>query len=126
MKKIFYKDILLGIHLVSMENGTNPITDPHHSLQMVTIKHPSKAIVKPHRHKPTKRTTDILQECLVVCKGKIKVDLFTPEGQLFEEIIVNTGEAFITINGGHGIHIIEDAEVYEIKNGPFAEDKELL
>lgn len=126
MDQIYYKDTLLAIHIQNLAEGSNPVTLPDHHLQMVTVKHPKGTTLKAHTHRPQKRVTSQLQECLVVCKGKIKVDLYSPEKTLFKKIIVNQGEAFITISGGHGIHILEDAEIFELKNGPFIDDKELI
>lgn len=109
-----------------MPVGSKPASDSSHSLQILTINQPKNATVKPHRHLPTKRHTLFLQECLIVKKGKIRIDLYGPTNQKVKSVFLKEGQAFITISGGHGVHFLEDSQVYEIKNGPFKDDKQLL
>lgn len=127
MKKIFYKNILIGIYVKRLEKGSVPITDANEFVQVVGLKHPKGAYLKAHMHKPRRRVTPRLQEGLVVRKGKIKIDLYTPKsGEKFKSITLKVGEMFLLLNGGYGIHILEDAELFEFKNGPFLEDKILI
>lgn len=127
MKKIFYKKTLIGIRVRRLQKGSVPITDPKESVQVVGLKHPKGAYLKAHAHKPRRRVTPCLQEGLIVRKGKIKIDLYTPESlEKFKSITLKAGEMFLLLNGGYGIHILEDAEMFEFKNGPFLEDKVLI
>jgi len=126
MDSIYYKKTLVGIRIKKMGKGTVPVTPPQEPLQMLTLKHPKGKYLLAHMHAPKKRTTTRLQECLVVKKGRIKIDLYSPDKKLFKKIFLNAGEAFILMNGGYGIHVIRDAEMMELKNGPFKEDKVLL
>lgn len=127
MEKIFYKNILIGIRVKKLAQGSVPITDPKESVQVVGLKHPKGVYLKAHAHKPRRRVTPHLQEGLVVRKGKIKIDLYVPEGwKKFKSITLKAGEIFLLLNGGYGIHILEDAEMFEFKNGPFLEDKILI
>lgn len=127
IKKIFYKKILIGIHVRELTQGSVPITDPEEFVQVVGLKHPKGAYLKAHIHKPKKRVTLRLQEGLLVRKGKINIDLYpTGEKKPWKRVMVKEGEMFLLLNGGIGIHIIEDAEMFEFKNGPFAEDKVLI
>lgn len=108
-------------------NGSMPITDPKELVQVVGLKHPRGAYLKAHAHKPRRRVTLRLQEGLVVRKGKIKIDLYAPETwKKFKSLVLKEGEMFLLLNGGYGIHMLEDAELFEFKNGPFLEDKILL
>ncbi len=74
-------------------------------------------------HKSVERVTQNLQECLVVIKGKMKIDLFASDNKFFKSIYVSAGQTVIFISGGHAVRILEDAELIEVKNGPFIEDK---
>ena len=67
-----------------------------------------------------------MQECIIVKKGKIRVDLYGPDKKMFKKVVLKTGDLLILLNGGYGIHILEDAEMIELKNGPFVEDKVLI
>lgn len=127
MEKVFYKNILIGIRVRKLPKGSVPITDERESLQIIGLKHTEGAYLKAHAHKPRRRITQRLQECLVVRKGKIKIDLYEPERwKKCKSVTLKAGEMFLLLNGGYGIHILEDAELFEFKNGPFLEDKILL
>lgn len=126
MEKIFYKDTLVAIKISSFPKGSTPLTDPYGPLQLVTLKHPKGAYLKAHMHKPKKRVTQKLQECLVVKKGKIKVNLYSPDKVKFKKIFLKEGQLLFMVNGGLGITVIADCEIMEFKNGPFVEDKVLI
>lgn len=123
---MFYKKKIVAIFLGRFPNGSIPQTDGKEPLQLVTLKHPKGKYLLAHAHKPTKRQTEKMQECLIVKKGKIKVDLYGPDKKMFRKLTMKTGDLLILLNCGIGIHILEDAEIIELKNGPFIEDKVLL
>lgn len=118
-----YKTKVIGIHIRAFKNGVTPTTKDTEALQVLTLKHKKGVFVKPHIHIPKKRITASLQECLVVRKGKIKIDLYTPDKQFLTSARVKAGEAFLFVSGGHAVTVLEDAEIFEIKNGPFKQDK---
>ena len=129
MDKIFYKNILIGIHITSLPSGSSPLTDGAEPLQIVSLKHPKGAYLKAHAHEQRKRVTQGLQEALIVKSGSASVDLYakTESGfQKFKTVDLKVGDVFILMNGGYGIHVTEDAEMIEVKNGPFVEDKILI
>lgn len=126
MEQIFHKKTLVGIRVSSFKAGTRPITKESEPLQLIALKHPRGAYLKAHYHAPKKRITSKLQECLIVRKGKIKIDLYDSRHRYIRALILKTGEAFILLNGGYGIHIQENAELIEVKNGPFKKDKVLI
>ena len=126
MEKINCKNLLIAIRVKRLKNGAVPLTDPLEPLQVLTHKRKKGKYTKAHIHTPKKRLTQTLQECLVVIKGKIKIDLFAPSNKFFKSIYVSAGEVVIFMNGGHAVHILEDTELIEVKNGPFVEDKVLI
>ena len=126
MEKITHNNVLIAIKINKIKNGVMSPTDPGEPLQIVTHKRSAGEITKPHAHAQKKRTTETLQECLVVIKGKIKIDFYGANKKFFKSIYLSSGETIIFISGGHGVHILEDSEIVEIKNGPFIEDKILI
>ena len=126
IEKIFYKKTLIGLRITDIQNGSVPLTDGKEPLQIVALKHPKGAYLKAHAHRPRKRVTASLQECLFVRKGKVKLDLYGPDKKLFKNLFLKAGQIFLLMRGGIGIHILENAELFEAKNGPFKEDKILL
>lgn len=126
MNNIFYKNKLIGFRLRFLSKGSVPITDGAEPLQVVTLKHPKGSYLKAHMHAPCKRQTTSLQECLIIKKGKVKLDLYGPDKKFVKFIYLSAGEMFLLMNGGIGINVIKDAEMIEVKNGPFKEDKVLI
>lgn len=126
MDKIFHKNVLVAICIRTLANGSIPITDGKEPLQLVTLKHLKGTYLKAHTHIPKKRITQKMQECLIVRRGKVKIDLYSPDRKIFKFIYLQPGDVFVLVNGGYGIHLIKDSELIEVKNGPFIEDKMLL
>jgi hypothetical protein len=126
VEKIISNNTVIAIRIKKLKNGVISLTDPNEPLQLVTHKRSSGECTKAHIHVPKRRITEKLQECLVVIKGKIKIDFYTPKKKYFKSIYLSAGETIIFMNGGHGVHILKDSEIIEIKNGPFIEDKILL
>lgn len=117
---------LIGIKISTMTAGSTPITSPNQPLQIVTLKHKKGTYLKAHLHIPKERKTKRLQECLFVKRGKVKIDLYTVSKKYIQSLFLKEGQIFLLIEGGYGIHIIEDCEMFEFKNGPFVEDKALI
>lgn len=126
MEKFFFQKTLVAVKFTKIHKGSNPLTDPDQPLQLVTLKHPQGSYLKAHMHTPKKRITLSLQECLIVKKGSIRLDLYSPTKILFKKTSLKEGQALILLNGGYGIHLVEDSELFEIKNGPFIVDKILI
>ncbi len=126
MEKIFYNDTLIAIRIQKFKNGLVPLTDPLESLQILSHKRKAGEYTIAHMHTPKNRVTQKLQECLVVIKGKIKIDLYALDKKFFKSIFLSAGQAVIFMNGGHGVHMVKESEIIEVKNGPFVEDKVLI
>ena len=123
MDKIFLAEKLVAIHLRSFPQGTSAVSSPEDALQVLTMKRKKGEVAKLHRHIPKKRVTETLQECLIVMRGEVRYDLFDADKRRFREVIVRAGEAMLTLGVAHEVHFLEDAEAYELKNGPHSEDK---
>ncbi len=126
INKVIYKKKLIGYKVSKIQKGTIPITDPKEYLQMVTLNHPRGTILKAHLHTPKKRITYQLQECLIVKKGKILISLFGQDKKFIKKLYLTQGQAFILFSGGIEIKMISNSEIFELKNGPFIEDKVLI
>ena len=53
--------------------------------------------------------------------GKIRVDFYSQEQVYLESRTLITGDVIFLIGAGHGIEILELAEIFEVKNGPYIE-----
>ena len=109
-----------------MSKGSIAHTDGKQSLELLTLKYPKGSHLKPHIHLSQKRITSHLQECFIVRKGRVRIDLYGPDKKFFKYVYLKAGELFIALAGGHGFHIMEDTEMVELKNGPFKDDKDFI
>lgn len=126
MDRIYLHNKLVAVRVRRFPDGTSPVSLPDGALQLLTIRRPSGHVVKAHRHVPQKRVTKMLQECLVVIRGKIRYDLFDAKGKCFKKVVVKAGEAMLVLGAGHAVHFLAPTLAYELKNGPFFEDKKFL
>lgn len=128
MDKIFLGKKLVAIHMrqFPQSEGTIPFSSHDGALQCMTMKRPKGHIAHAHRHIPKKRVTRLLQECLVVLKGKVRFDLFDRSKKCFRRVVVRPGEAMLILDVPHALHFLEDSLAFELKNGPYIDDKKLL
>lgn len=127
IEKVFLGEKLVAVHVRGFPDAkVMPISSEDGALQLMTMKRAKGDIAKAHRHIPKKRETNILQECLIVIKGSVRYDLFNEAGKCFKEVLLEAGEAMLILGVGHAVHFLEDSLVYELKNGPFIDDKEFI
>lgn len=108
--------------------GVTFFTPPDFSQQVGLLRHQKGYLIKPHTHKLIKRKIEITQEVLHIKKGSIKVYLYDEKGRAVESRILKKGDTILLAGGGHGIDILEDSLILEIKQGPYAgiDDKEYI
>ena len=76
--------------------------------------------IKPHVHNLIHRDVTLTQEVLIIKKGKVRVDYYDDNKNYLESTILNGGDIILLADGGHGFEMIEDSEIIEIKQGPYA------
>ena len=102
--------------------GINFFTPDEYSLQLAYMNRPTGYEIKPHLHCRVDRKTQLTQEVLVIRKGKLRVDFYNDEKVYLASRILNQGDVILLASGGHGFKAIEEVEVIEVKQGPFAKD----
>ena len=77
--------------------------------------------IPPHDHNPVARAIEWTQETLFIRKGKVRLDLYAPETREYlESHILQAGDVVLLAHGGHGFVMLEDSEIIEVKQGPYA------
>ncbi|PWT93229.1 MAG: hypothetical protein C5B55_04930 [Blastocatellia bacterium] len=89
------------------------------SFQFGLLAHAAGFVEPPHYHKPISRTISDLPQMLVVQRGVVAVQLFSDNGELLREIVLNAGDAIVLVHGVHAIRVIEDMQCISVKQGPF-------
>jgi len=76
--------------------------------------------IKPHNHIPFSRNIFYTKEVLFIKSGKIKIDIYNEDKVFFTSTELYAGDTILLAFGGHGIEVIEDSEIIEVKQGPYA------
>ncbi len=104
------------------EKDLDFLTEDSNSLQLAFMNHSSGTIIQSHYHNNIERCIPKTQEVLVIKSGKIRVDLYDDNQALFESKVLTGGDIMMFCSGGHGFEILEDVEMFEVKNGPYLGD----
>lgn len=113
---VFYKKITA--------QGVRFLTPPEYTLQLGLIEHSRGKIIKNHIHKQNiKYKVDTTQEFLYIEKGKVKVKFFSENWDLVDKVILGSGDFVLFVGAGHGLEVLEDCRIIEIKQGPYPGDK---
>jgi len=83
--------------------------------------------LKKHLHTQITRKTKGTQEIWIVMSGKIKVTFFDTDKVKISEKTLNKGDMSILFRGGHSLRCLKkNSIIYEIKNGPYKKNKDLI
>ena len=104
--------------------GINFFTPNDYSQQLAYMSHPKGKEIQPHVHKMIEREVLYTQETLFIRKGKLRVDFFSDDQNFLESRILVAGDVILLIKGGHGFKVLEDIEMFEVKQGPYAGDED--
>lgn len=101
-------------------DGIHFFTPDSYSQQLGYMNRPKGYVIEPHLHNQVKREIFYTSEVLYIKKGVVQVDFYTNEKKYFCTEILSKGDVILLIEGGHGFVILEDSEIIEIKQGPYA------
>ena len=106
------------------EPGIHFFTPDDLSQQLAYMRHPAGKIIAPHVHNPVPREVQFTQEVLVLMKGRLRVDFYTYEQSYLESWELEAGDVILLATGGHGFEVLEEVEMFEVKQGPYAGDED--
>ena len=101
-------------------NGIKFFTPDDFSQQLAYMSHLKGKVIEPHVHNPVKREVHFTKEVLFIRKGKLRVDFYDDSRNYLESRILETGDVLLLASGGHGFEALEDLEMFEVKQGPYA------
>lgn len=113
--------IALIIYKDYKQDGIRFLSPNEYSLQMGYMTRPKGYQVLPHIHNPVHRNTIGTQEVLFIKKGEIRIDFYSFEQSFLESRKLSAGDIILLAGAGHGIEVLQEAEIIEVKNGPFIE-----
>jgi hypothetical protein len=100
-------------------DGTKFFTPNSSALQLGFMKRPKNYQVISHFHNPISRTLLFTQEFLIVKSGLIQLKIFNNSKKIISTLKLNAGDMVLLFSGGHGLEMLEDSEIIEVKNGPY-------
>ncbi|WP_345993131.1 hypothetical protein [Sulfurimonas sp. HSL-1716] len=106
------------------KEGMQFFTPDEYSQQLAYMSHKKGKKIDAHVHNKVSRDVQLTQEVLVIRKGKLRVDFYTQGKVYLESRILETGDVILLASGGHGFEVLEDLEMIEIKQGPYAGDND--
>jgi hypothetical protein len=128
MEQIFdeYRMIAIIVYADYQAEGIEFFTPHNFSQQLASMHRPKGYKISAHVHKPVPRSVKYTQETLFVKKGKVKINFFDEHKNYLENRVLQTGDVILLVSGGHDFEMLEDTQMIEVKQGPYAgeDDKE--
>lgn len=93
---------------------------PEFSQQLGYLPHKQGHVIQAHFHRRVQREITLTQEVLIIRKGRVSVDLFTVDRHYITTRELGEGDIIYLCSGGHGFKILEEAEIVEVKQGPYS------
>ena len=128
IEQLVYKNVLLAIIIKNnfRQSGIEFFTPSEFSQQLGYMNRPKGYVIEPHIHKHVERTVVLTQEVLLIKSGKVRIDFYDNDQTYVDERTVSKGDVILLAAGGHGFEILEDAEIIEIKQGPYVADADKI
>ena len=102
------------------EEGIHFFTPNDFSQQLAYMSHKKGKIIQPHVHNPVVRKVTYTLEVLFLKRGRLRVDFYDDEQNYLKSTELKTGDTILLARGGHGFEVLEDIEMLEVKQGPYA------
>lgn len=104
------------------EKGIHFFTPPDFSQQIAFMRHPLGKTIDAHVHNPVARDVRTTQEVLFIRRGALRVDFYSAGREYVGSRVLRAGDAILLAGGGHGFEVLEEIEMIEVKQGPYAGD----
>jgi len=119
---IVHKEELLSIIIRAdyKSEGIEFFTPGKFSQQLAYMNRQKNYVIPPHVHNIVQRGVNLTQEVLLIKSGKVRVDYYDNDRNYLESRILYRGDVVLLAYGGHGFEMLEDSEMIEVKQGPYA------
>lgn len=124
IEKIENKGQLLALIIRASfrQPGIHFFTPGEFSQQLAFMNHPTGKKIDPHVHNAVHREVTFTQEVLFLRQGRLRVDFYDDDRNYLESRILESGDVILLASGGHGFEALEEIEMIEVKQGPYAGD----
>ena len=104
--------------------GVDFITPSEYSQQVAYMHHLTGKVIDAHIHNLVHRNVVLTQEVLFVKKGILRVDFYDEYEDYLESRNLYAGDIILLVSGGHGFRVLEEVEMIEVKQGPYAGEQD--
>jgi hypothetical protein len=104
--------------------GVEFFTPNEYSQQLAAMGHPKGKVIAPHVHNSVPREVQYTKEILIIKDGKLRVDFYDDNQIYLESRVLGQGDVILLALGGHGFEVLEDLQMIEVKQGPYAGEKD--
>jgi hypothetical protein len=105
-------------------DGIKFFTPDDFSQQLAYMNRPSGYVIQPHVHNAVVREVEYTKEVLFIRSGRLRIDFYDDAQAYLESRILVAGDVVLLARGGHGFEMLEDCEIIEVKQGPYAGEKD--
>ncbi len=126
IEPIIHLDQILALILRAdyRSDGIQFFTPTDFSQQLGYMNRPAGYVIEPHVHNPVIRAVQYTKEVLFIKSGRVRVDFYSENQEYLQSNILETGDVILLATGGHGFQMLETSELIEVKQGPYAGDKD--
>lgn len=126
IEHIVHENTLLSIIIRTSfkKDGIEFFTPDDFSQQLAYMKRPKDYVIDPHIHNQVFRVVKFTNEVLYVKSGKVQIDFYDNKKNYLESRILFAGDVILLASGGHGLSMLEESEIIEVKQGPYAGTKD--
>lgn len=104
--------------------GVQFFTSNELSQQLAAMSYARGKVIPAHTHNLVPREVRYTQEALFIKKGVLRVDFYSDSTEYFCSRVLARGDVILLISGGHGFEVLEQLSMIEVKQGPYAGDRD--
>ncbi len=102
------------------KEGIHFFTPADFSQQLAHMRRPAGYLIQPHVHNALTREVHYTKEVLFIRRGRLRVDFYDEQQRYVRSALLTTGDVILLAYGGHGFEMLEECEIVEVKQGPYA------
>ena len=117
-------ELALVIRCQFRKDGIEFFTPSDYSQQLAYMNRPKGYRIVPHVHNEVHRDVFLTQEVLYIKSGRVKVDFYDDRRAHVCDVVLEAGDVILLASGGHGFTMLEATEMIEVKQGPYAGERD--
>ena len=125
-EKIEHENEIIAIIVYAefKRDGLEFFTPDQFSQQLAYMCHPPGKTIPPHTHREVQRQVFYTLETIFVRSGRVRVDFYAADTNYIASRELKSGDVVLLASGGHGFTMLEETEMIEVKQGPYAGEQD--